>query len=351
MGPDEVADALTGLEAIDWGNPDQFKYVLQGCFCKHFEQYLIFHKLYGDYWRELSKAVDAKYKDVEEERPRPTAPAPPSLEVIKNWLHGNRLQEDELDLRKASGEEVPGSADLSPLANDQQKGWEEVIRLMQQYVARKKARRMIKSRRAEQVDFRKILKKSMQRGGEIQQFEFKRRKESKTHIVLICDVSKSMEMYSKFIIQMMYAMQNSALKIHCYVFSTSLHSVSRSLRRQRLADALDGLSEQVNGWSGGTQIGTSIQQYLDDFGNKTLKRNTFSLIVSDGWDGGEVDILDRALAKLKKRSERLIWINPLANSQSFAPEVLGMKTALPYIDHLVPALDPHSLHRSLRHIP
>ncbi len=350
LGPDEVADALLGLEAIDWSSPDEFKLVLQGCFCKNFNQYLAFEKLYSAYWWELSKAVDAKTKDVAEEKQRPTAPAPPSLEVIKNWLHGNRVQEDELDLRQASADQVLSSADLSMLATDHQQGWAEVIRLMRRHVARKKARRMIKSRKVAQVDFRKVLKRSMQRGGEIHQFEFKKRKETKTHIVLICDVSKSMEMYSRFVIQMMYALQNSALKIHCFVFSTSLHSVTRSLKRQRLAEALDSLSQQVNEWSGGTQIGASIQQYIEEFGRKTLNKSSFTMIVSDGWDGGDIALLDTSLAKLKKRSQQLIWINPLANSESYNPQVLGMKTAMPYIDHLVPALDPQSLHRYLRPI-
>lgn len=350
VGPDEVADALLGLEAIDWSDSDQFKWVLRGCFCKDFDQILAFDKLYATYWRELARAVDSKYKDVEEEKPRPTTPAPPSIEVIKNWLHGNRLQEDELDLRKASADTVSSTADLSLLANDQQKGWQDVVRLMRRHVAKKKARRMVQSRKTAQVDFRKILKKSMAKGGEISHFEFKRRKEAKTHIVLICDVSKSMEMYSRFVIQMMYALQNSALKIHCYVFSTSLFSVTRSLKRQRLADALESVSRQVDEWSGGTQIGTSLQQYLEQYGKKTLKRNTFLMIVSDGWDGGDQPLLNRSMMRLRQRSDQLIWINPLANSESYDPQVLGMKTAIPHIDYLVPALDPGSLHRYLRQI-
>jgi len=176
---------------------------------------------------------------------------------------------------------------------------------------------------------------------------YKKRKVSKTNIVLLCDVSKSMELYSKFVIQMMYALQNSALRIHCFVFSTSLHSVSKTLKRQRLTDALEAISAQVDEWYGGTQIGGSLQQFMAQYGKKALTKNTFTFIVSDGWDGGDISVLESALQQLKNKSDQLVWVNPLATSTHYNPQVLGMQTAMPYIDHLIPALDASAFKKHL----
>ena len=347
IGPNEESDALKGLTIIDWSDPLQFKSVLKTSFCKDFHQTLQFDTLYNQYWYELSKAVDSKTKKVEEEKPQPVKKSPPSIQVIKNWLHGNQAPNEEQDLNKASDDALKSASDLMAYANDYARDWNEVIRLMQRYVAKKKTRRMVKSRKPVQVDFRKILKKSMQRGGEISQFEFKKKKVSKTNIVLLCDISKSMELYSKFVIQMMYALQNSSLRIHCFVFSTSLYSISRDLKRQSIQEALQNISEKVDEWSSGTKIGESLTQFHVRYSRKSLTKNTFTFVVSDGWDAGEISLLESAMKKLKRKSERLIWVNPLASNENYDPKVLGMKTALPYIDHLIPALDVSSLKRYL----
>ncbi len=347
IGPNEESDALIGLTIIDWSDPLQFKNALRASYCKDLHQTLQFDKLYTNYWAELRRAVDSKTKDIEEEKPKPAKKSPPSIQVIKNWLHGNQQQSEEQELRQASNDRLTTTADLHAYALDFSREWREIVYLMQRIVAKKKDRRMIRSRKPDQVDFRKILKKSMQQGGEISHFEYRKRKVSKTHIVLLCDISKSMELYSKFVIQMMYALQNSNLRIQCFVFSTSLYSVSKHFKRQDIREALETVSHQVEEWSGGTNIGFSLHQFLTKYGKKSLKKNTFTFIVSDGWDAGEIELLNQSMRKLQKKSEQLIWINPLATSTHFDPQVLGMKTAMPYIDHLIPALDIGSLKQQM----
>ncbi len=346
LGPNEEADALLGLTTINWHSPEQFKQVLKTTFCKAFEQTLVFDQLYFEYWAELAKAVDSKTKDVPQHTDKPKQSAP-SIQVIKQWLHGKHQPTEAHDIHKASADTLKGTANLMAVANDHTRQWREVVQLIQRYVAKKKTRRMVKSHKPAMVDFRTILKRSMLRGGDIHQLAYKKKKVSKTNIVLLCDVSKSMELYSKFVIQMMYALQNSSLRIHCYVFSTSLHAVSKTLKRQRLADALKAITDEVDEWHSGTQIGNSLQQFLTQHGKKVLTKNTFTFVVSDGWDGGNIKTLEHNLRQLKHKSEQLLWVNPLAPSSHFNPEVLGMKAAMPYIDHLVPALDVTSLKKHL----
>lgn len=350
IGPNEEADALQGLAIIDWSSSDQFKQILKLSFCKDFHQTLQFDQHYQRYWFELGKAVDSKVKEEQAERPKPMKKSAPSIQVIRQWLHGNKREQEEQDIRQASDEKQISQVDLTAYGIDYHREWREVVQLIQRYVAKTKNRRMVRSHNPGQVDFRTILKKSMQRGGEISQFAFRKPKVSKTNIVLLCDISKSMELYSKFLIQMMFALQNSTLRIHCYVFSTSLYAVSKHLKRQSIQDALEAVSGQIDEWSGGTRIGESLNQFLSQHGRKAMARNTFTFIVSDGWDAGDIGQLEEAMTRLKKKSKQLIWINPMAQGTRDSTQVLGMKTALPYIDQLIPALDADSLKRYLRKI-
>ncbi len=349
IGPNEEADALQGLRIIDWSNPDQFKAVLKLSFCKNLPQSLEFDIHYTRYWSELSKAVDSKVKEEQSEKPQPAKKSAPSIQVIRQWLHGNRLQQEEADIRQASDESIKSEVDLSAYGQNPDREWREVVQLMQRYVAKTKNRRKVKSNQPAQVDFRAVLRKSMQQAGEINQFAFRKQKQSKTHVVLLCDISKSMELYSKFLIQMMYAFQNSNLRIHCFVFSTSLHPVSKQFKTHNIQNALKSLSEDIEEWSGGTRIGESLSQFMDTHARKVMGKNTFTFVVSDGWDAGDISLLQTAMAKLKKKSKQLIWINPLAQGTD-PTQVLGMKTALPYIDQLIPALDAASFKSYLKHI-
>ena len=253
-------------------------------------------------------------------------------------------------MHRASDEQSTDQVDLSAYGQGYNREWTEVVKLMQRYVAKTPNRRMVKSVKPAKVDFRAILKKSMQQGGEISQFQFKKQKENRTNIVLLCDISKSMELYSKFLIQLMFALQNSALRIHCYVFSTTLHSVSKHLKSHSIHSALESVSTQLDEWAGGTRIGESLDEFLASYGRKALGKNTFTFIVSDGWDAGDIGLLEESMKKLKKKSKQLVWINPLAQSTQDPTQVLGMKTALPYIDELIPALDASSLKNYLKRI-
>lgn len=347
IGPEEEADVLKGLTAIDWSNHLQFKEVQRAAFCKHFEQYQQFDNHYHRYWSELNKAVDSKSKQVAEEQQRPTQPKAPSIQVIKNWLHGNR-QQDQQEVHQASPESVSGTPDLSSLSDHHHQEWQEVIRLIQRQVSRQRSRRYVKSKQINQLDFRKVLKNSIVKGGEITEISFRKQKKKKVNLLLLCDVSRSMELYSRFMIQLMYALQNSGIKIQCFVFSTALFSVSQLLKRQSLSEALSAISKEVEGWSGGTKIGACFDDFIRQHGRKTISGNTFTFILSDGWDAGDIEVLERSMETLQRRSKRLFWINPLAQSEAYDPKVLGMKAAMPYVDHFIPAVDARSLLSALK---
>ena len=177
-----------------------------------------------------------------------------------------------------------------------------------------------------------------------------RRKRKRLKLVLLCDVSKSMDLYSRFLIQFIYAFQSVYRRIETFVFSTALHRITEILRSEELYSALDQLSGTVPEWSGGTKIGSSLEQFVSQHGLKLVDSQTVVLIISDGWDTGDVDLLENSMRFLNKQARNVIWLNPLKGSSGYEPTTRGMLAALPFIDIFASAHNLNSLRKLVSHL-
>ena len=157
-----------------------------------------------------------------------------------------------------------------------------------------------------------------------------------------------MELYSRFFVHLIYAFQNAYDKIETFVFSTALHRVSAILDHYDFEKAFDTISDRVPHWSGGTTIGSCLNHFVQEYGYGMLDKKTIVLILSDGWDTGDPELMTEAMKNIYKKSKKVIWLNPLAGSTNFSPEVMGMKMALPYIDVLASAHNLESLRAAMQ---
>ena len=180
------------------------------------------------------------------------------------------------------------------------------------------------------------------------ELSFKQRKPKKTRLVLICDVSGSMDLYSRLLVQFAYALQNSLARVETFVFSTSLKRISGQLKNKAYERALESLGE-TRGWSGGTLIGPSLAAFNSEWSALVDKR-TVVIILSDGWDTGEPEELAAALTVLKRRAGKLVWLNPLLGSPGYEPLTRGMRAALPHVDVFAPLHNMQSLRALERHL-
>ena len=146
----------------------------------------------------------------------------------------------------------------------------------------------------------------MRKGGEIQQLVFSQKKDRKLKLVILCDVSRSMDLYSRFFIHLIYAFQNAYDKIETLVFSTALHKVSEILNNNEFDKAFRTISERVPHWSGGTTIGSCLQDFIQNYGYSMLDKKTIVLILSDGWDTGEPEVMKEAMKTIYKKSKKVI---------------------------------------------
>ncbi|HWE22620.1 MAG TPA: VWA domain-containing protein [Myxococcales bacterium] len=266
------------------------------------------------------------------------------------------LQQGE---RSDAGEEqeVPGASDRSALvrkdfASFASADLEEIGRIAER-LARKLAarpgRRWTSAQRGVRIDLRRTVRRSLSTAAEPLELRYRRRKPRKTRIVALCDVSGSMDLYSRLLLQFLYALHGTVARVESFAFSTSLLRITESLRERPFVSALDDLSQRVHDWSGGTRIGACLAAFNADW-PRLVDRRTIVVVLSDGWDTGDPAELASALEAIKARCRRLVWLNPLMGSPGYEPLARGMQAALPHVSVFASAHDLESLRALEKHL-
>jgi hypothetical protein len=242
--------------------------------------------------------------------------------------------EEPLGVPGVSDREALMGQDFSTFSADQ---LDEVFRLTVQ-IARRLARRISRRRRPVRrrgrVDLRRTLRANLTRGDLID-LRYRQRKRRKVRLVLLCDVSGSMDLYSRFLLQFLFALQSVFGRVETFTFSTRLTRVTEHLKQRSYRQVLRRLTE-VRDWSGGTRIGESLAQFNREWPS-LVDRRTIVIILSDGWDTGEPELLGVELMRIKRRAGRVMWLNPLLGNPSYEPLTRGMAAALPLVDHFAAA--------------
>lgn len=350
IGPAEEADALVALELVNpFYQSEDLLLCLQSTLCKSPQQLKLFPDLYFQYWKELDQAVDSKTKDQQEksDQPQPSTNKAPTINELKNWLYGNHQKEQQ----ETASYSAFGTANEHTILSVNEQELRSIFKLVQQLVfkiANRRSRRHQKSHRVEQLDLKRTMRYNLLRSSEIIHLKYKRKKKDQVNVVLICDVSKSMELYSRFFIQFLYAFQQCFPKVDAFVFSTTLHPVSKELTHKSLNTSLKRIIQKVSHWNGGTQIGNALLAFNEQYLHKKVHSKTVLMIMSDGWDAGEPEIVAQQMKILHRKALQVLWLNPLAGNSNWQPEVRAMKAALPYIDLLLPFHNVESLRQVVR---
>lgn len=187
------------------------------------------------------------------------------------------------------------------------------------------------------IDLRRALSRSVRTGGDVVSLPRRRRRTRPRPVVLLCDVSGSMERYSRMLLYFVHAMGLRHRRFEAFVFSTRLTRVTRQVRGRSLGQAVAAVSRAVPDWSGGTRIGDALRTFHQRWARVVLQRGPVVLLVSDGWDRGDPAALREGVARLQRSCDRLIWLNPLIGTVDYAPLTRGLVAALPFVDDFLPA--------------
>lgn len=191
--------------------------------------------------------------------------------------------------------------------------------------------------RGSRIDLRRALARSVRTGGDVVKLPRRRRRTRPRPIVLLCDVSGSMERYSRMLLHFVHAIGRRHKRVEAFLFSTQLTRITTHLRRPRLDEAVAAVSRSVPDWSGGTRIGESLRVFHQRWWRAVSHGGPVVLLISDGWDRGDPSVLRDQVARLQRSCHRLIWLNPLLGTADYAPLTRGLVAALPFVDDFLPA--------------
>jgi uncharacterized protein with von Willebrand factor type A (vWA) domain len=356
---DNVLDALRGTSFINIERKEDFYHLLKSNFISHRDEGVPFDELFEQVWSfedrigpSLKKSAEQKSKVSEETDSSGSS----QLEKSRVSLFKERTDEgdgnqdaEEKEVPGYSPEEILSRKDFRHLDADELEKVREFVSALSRKMALTLSRRWKQGKAGDQLDFRRTLRQSLKYGGDLVELRMKEPKPRPLQLILVCDVSGSMDIYSQFFLLFMYGLQNHYPHCETFVYSTRLSHIRSLLKRKTFQETLRLLSERVVDWSGGTNIGAALHQLHQRHPDFFVSRRTLFLIFSDGWDRGDTLLLDSEMKNLKRQAKRLIWLNPLLGSRNYQPLCKGMATALPYLDHFLPCHNFASL-KNLSHL-
>lgn len=236
-----------------------------------------------------------------------------------------------------SGDEMLRQKDFANLTPDELRAAKRMLREMNWRMAERHSRRLVRARKGRHVDWRRSLRRNIGYGGVMLELDHQRRKIVRRPLIVIADISGSMDRYTRPVLQLVHTMRTGHGRVEAFVFGTRLTRVTRHLQTRDPDAALRKMSEAVVDWAGGTRIGDSLRTFNRTWARRVLGRGSVVIILSDGWDRGDPERMSTAMATLQRRCHRLIWLNPVLGGANTRPVPLGMKAATPYIDDLMPA--------------
>ncbi|HEX7127538.1 MAG TPA: VWA domain-containing protein [Thermodesulfobacteriota bacterium] len=351
--------ALRALEAVDVADREETRLALRAVFPSRPEELPIFDRAFDRFWAARPPRMPAVNEvplppdrrdppvartDGARAEPRVLAGLAPLAETLREWAEGEAAEDDDarLDTAALSDIEVVAEKDFSTFTPDELPAIRRLTRRLARRLAGRLGRRRVAGRRGA-VDLRRTLRRNLGKG-EVIELAYRRRAPRPPRLVVLCDVSGSMDLYSRFLVQFLHALAGAFAGLEVFTFSTRLTRVTPCLRARSFAQSLAALAT-VTDWSGGTRIGECIDRFVREWGRRHLGRRTVVIILSDGWDTGDPDLLAGALSAIRRRGSRLVWLNPLLGQPDYAPETRGMAAALPLVHAFLPAHNLASLAR------
>src|SRR6185436_529548 len=197
------------------------------------------------------------------------------------------------------------------------------------------SRRVERARHGRRIDLRRTLRTSLRTAGEPVRLARRRRRSVPRRLVMLCDISGSMEPYARAYLQFLTCTAAAGPNAEAFVFATRLTRVTRALAARNPERAMQRAAATAPDWSSGTRIGDALKEFNDRHGRRGMARGAVVVILSDGWERGEPALVAREMARLSRLAHRIVWVNPRVSAAGFVPRAGGMLAALPYVDALV----------------
>lgn len=286
-------------------------------------------------------ATDAPGADPAADRANPRAP---DSSPARDHDGGPPDERPVLVPTLASAEELLREKRFDRLGPDELAGLYRLMSELTLATPRRRTRRAERFRRGDRIDMRRTLRCSLRTGGDPIRLARRRRRIRPRRLVLLCDISGSMEPYARAYLQFLTCAAGAGPRNEAFVFATRLTRLTRALRSRNPERAIQHAAATAPDWASGTRIGDALQSFNDRHGRRGMARGAVVVILSDGWERGDPGLVGREMERLSRLAYRIVWVNPRASAASFSPQAGGMAAALPHCDALVSGHSLAALH-------
>ena len=307
-----------------------FRYALKALFCNSEENTHLFDQLFNEYWGLPKAAVTNRMtmrnkSTLQKQKLR-------SLVLSGKGTNTEDVDEDGENVFGANATEQLRKTDFSKLSEIDAEYLEKLAMNLWKQMGRRLKRKLKSSSTKGRLDIRQTIRNNISSGGALLELKFKNKRPTKNRLIILLDVSGSMDKYSFFLLRFILALRSHFQNIEAFIFSTKLIRITEFLKIKNLEHVLALLSTHTDNWSSGTKIGECLKIFNETYSKRTMQGRSITIILSDGLETGEPDLLTTELHKIKRRTRKLIWLNPLKGIKDYQPLARGMNAALPEID-------------------
>ncbi len=348
-----MVDAVRVLEDVGMTRRVDVWSALRTLLVHRREDLPVFDEAFEVFWRQRkdsTSTLDLRSMGEQRRYRRVEAGPPPRASDGSDSQDGDG-QHDRIDLtRTFSAREVLRTKDFAEFTPEEAREARRLMASLEWTPGLRLTRRQERGR-GPRLDVRRTLRDNAQFGGEPLYLKTRRRKLKARRLVVVCDVSGSMERYTRMLLHFIHSLYGGLdSRVEAFLFATRLTRITKQLGRRDIDEAVSDVSRAVPDWSGGTRIGEALREFNFRWARRTLGWGSIVLIVSDGWDRGEPETLAGEMERLQRSCRRVIWLNPLAGAKDYEPLTQGMRAAAPYVDDLLPVHNLAALADLARHL-
>ncbi|PVY80418.1 hypothetical protein C7414_103192 [Cupriavidus alkaliphilus] len=351
LSPAHAVDALAALRLVDIGQRDEVRAALAALVLSGPDQRPLFDAAFDLFWRDPD--WEGKLRALLLPRVDAGAPPPKRSNRLADAL---AARQPEMPSRPAqteaerihvpltfSDQERLAQRDFETLTAQEWRALQHLVRTRRARLALQRTRRLRAATCGTHADLRASARLAVRQHGEWLRWKFRKHAERKPPLVLLLDISGSMSQYSRAVLYFCHALMQSRERLAVFLFGTRLTNITRSLRERDPDEAVAVITGQVRDWAGGTRIGAALASFNRHWARRTLSGRATVLLVTDGLDHEQIDLLGEEMARLRRFAHRIVWLNPLLRYPGFAPQARGVQAILPHVDALRPAHNLDSL--------
>jgi uncharacterized protein with von Willebrand factor type A (vWA) domain len=334
VGPGRVADALKGLDSVELARQDDVYWTLRQTLVSRREDLASFDVAFDSWFLNAFGT----------QPPAPTA-EPPRGERRKGGEPGPGPEIDGgvAEVGGWSADELLRTKDFGAMTPDELARAKKLIKEIAVARPRRRTRRLRPDAKGRVLDVRGLVRASLSTGGDPVQRAFRSRADAPRKLVLILDVSGSMDSYARALLLYIHAARGTGRRVEAFAFGTRLTRLTPELGSRDPETAFAAAAARVTDWSGGTRIGESLKAYNDEWGRRALSQGAVVVILSDGCERGDTALVGREMARLARQAFAVVWVNPLKGHPQYEPRTGGMRAALPHVDRFLTGHDVASL--------